>query len=131
MPSLRSILARLFGRPVGTIIVPPDIDEVTLAALTNGELAPSFPHDAPAGTTCALGWHLRRTTIRDAFELMRGAPAGRRSKLWFRLPPRASAGPIGPDTHGELFRFGTTLRDNAPTRTAPWLCDACGRAVGA
>ena len=131
MSSLRSILARLLGRPTGTIIVPPDIDAATLAALAGGELAPPFPHDAPAGTTCPLGWHVRLVTIREAFELMRGAPAGRRGKLWFRLPRRATAAPIGVETTGELFRFGAVLPDNTPTRTTPWFCEVCGRAVGA
>jgi hypothetical protein len=131
MPSLRSALARLFGRPTGTIIVPPDIDEATLAALAAGELTPSFPHDAVVGTTCGLGWHLRRTTIGEAFAMMQAATEGRRGKIWFRLPARSSEGPVTPETVGELFRFGAVLKDNVATRTSPWFCDACGRAVGA
>lgn len=131
MPSLRSALARLFGRPTGTIMVPSDIDAATLAALASGELAPSFPHDAVAGTTCSLGWHLRRTTIGEAFALMQTKHEGRRGKIWFRLPSRSSEGPVTPETVGELFRFGAVLKDNAATRTRPWFCDACGRAVGA
>ena len=131
MPSLRSILARLLGRPSGTIVVPPDIDAATLAALAAGELAPSFPHDAAAGTTCALGWHIRRTTIGEAFSMMQAARSDRRGKIWFRLPSRSSEGPVTPETVGELCRFGAVLKDNAATRTHPWFCDACGRAVGA
>jgi hypothetical protein len=131
MPDLRSILARLLGRSTGTIIVPPTIDEATLAALANGELAPPFPHDAKAGTTCAIGWHVRRMSIADGFELLRSPADGGRHKSWFRLPPRSRRAEVTPATEGELFRFAAVLPDGVPTRATPWFCDGCGRAVGA
>lgn len=127
MPTLRTILTRLFGRPTGAVVTPTDIDATTLGALAEGRLAPPFAHDAPAGSTCAIGWHCRRVTIAEAFDGMRGGSSLRR-RSWFRLPKRA--GLVTEQTVGELFAFGQLLPDGMPARDA-FLCDACGRAVSA
>ena len=125
MPSLRAILTRLFGRPVGTLIVPSGTDASTLAALVGGELAPSFAHDADPGSLCTIGWHLRQMTIAAAFDEMRSGGRGRR-RAWFRLPKRA--GIVSAATIGELFVFGQLVPDGQPTRHA-FLCESCKRAV--
>jgi hypothetical protein len=125
MPSLRAILTRLLGRPTGTLVAPSGIDAASLAALTEGRLAPPFRHDAPAGSTCPTGWHLRHATIEEALVVMQGATRGRR-RAWFRLPKRV--GPISGATRGELFAYGQLLPDGQPA-TDTYLCAACHRAV--
>jgi hypothetical protein len=125
MVSLRHALNRLFGRPTGTIIVPAAIDAQTLAALEAGELAPPFLHDAPAPSTCPLGWHLRRVTIAEAHAWMNRASDGRR-RAWFRL--QRGGRPVTETTRGELFIYGQTLPDGVPAGGV-FLCDGCGAPV--